>query len=90
MVLFGTTGLFAAGLDLILDKGSLEDLVSCVFVCVEKMWEVIGFSKEMRPEESLENSDRNIRELNYPDLKVSPELVNRKHFEISSKHLKVN
>lgn len=68
MVLLGTSGLFAAGLDLILDKGSSEDLVSYVFVSVEKMWEVIGFSKEMRPEESLENSDRNILELNYPDL----------------------
>lgn len=65
MVLLGTSGLFVAGLDLILDRGSSEDLVSYVFVSVEKMWEVIGFSKEMRPEE---NSDRNIQELNYPDL----------------------
>lgn len=62
VVLLGTSGLFAAGLDLILDKGSSEDLVSYVFVSVEKMWEVIGFSKEMRPEESIENSDRNIRD----------------------------
>lgn len=65
VVLLGTSGLFVAGLDLILDRGSSEDLVSYVFVSVEKMWEVIGFSKEMRPEE---NSDRNIQELNYPDL----------------------